>query len=137
MANERNHHNFFYFPAKGKECLTNTDCIGISDTSCVKDYDYKLRCLCGDFLAPQNGFCSAKMKGLRHQCKKTEDCEDNMICSMVNGTKTTILGSLSKDNSNRDRLCLCDEDGGYMENIIEKHCNGESLKFGISFRARL
>lgn len=55
--------NISFFTAKGKECATNVDCIGISDTSCVKDYDYKLRCLCGDFRAPNNGFCSAKMKG--------------------------------------------------------------------------
>lgn len=125
--------NFFFpFPAKGKDCATNTDCIGITDTSCVKDFDYKLRCLCGDFRAPNNGFCSAKSKGLRHQCRKTEDCEDYMICRENNSTKTTILGSFSKDNSNKDRLCLCDEDSGYMENIIENHCNGKNLNFVIT-----
>jgi hypothetical protein len=29
----------------------------------VKDFDFKLRCLCGDFKAPTNGVCSAKYKG--------------------------------------------------------------------------
>lgn len=52
-----------YFLARGKECNINTDCIGIQDTSCVKDYDTKLRCLCGDYRAPVNGYCSTKDKG--------------------------------------------------------------------------
>lgn len=50
--------------ARGKECNTNTDCVGIQDTSCVKDYDQKLRCLCGDYRAPVNGYCSTKDKGM-------------------------------------------------------------------------
>jgi len=87
------------------------------DTSCVKDYDYKLRCLCGDFRAPANGFCSTKMKGLRHLCKDNGECEEYMICREKNSTKSTLLGSL-KDNSNgnKEKLCLCDEASGYMEN---------------------
>lgn len=114
---------------KGKECATNADCFGIADTSCVKDYDtdLKLRCLCGDFRAPKNGYCSAKMKGLRHQCRKTEECEDYMICRENNSTKTT-LGSIAKESS-KDRLCLCDEESGYMENIVENHCNAAVKNF--------
>ena len=47
------------------------------------------------------------------------------MCKENNITKATVLGaSLAKDN-NRERLCLCDEENGYMENIIENHCNGE------------
>lgn len=117
----------FFYLAKGKECASNIDCIGITDTSCVKDYDYKTRCLCGDFRAPVNGFCSTKSKGLRHQCQRTEDCEDYMICREKNSTKTqTVLGSFSKDASNKERLCFCDELSGYMENVVENHCNGKS-----------
>jgi hypothetical protein len=111
--------------AKGKECNTNNDCAGIADSSCVKDFDYKLRCLCGDYLAPINGHCSAKLKGLRHQCRRNEDCEDNMICRENNGTKTTLLGSITKEFNRAEKLCLCDEEMGYMENIVEKHCNGK------------
>ncbi|CRL03030.1 CLUMA_CG016475, isoform A [Clunio marinus] len=113
---------------KGKDCNTNMDCVGIVDTSCVKDVDYKSRCLCGDFRAPNNGICSARMKGLRHQCRRTEDCEDYMVCRENNSTKTT-LGSLSKDSGIREKLCLCDEDNGYMENIIENHCNAAVKNF--------
>lgn len=60
-------------------------------------------------------------------CRRTDDCEEFMVCRENNSTKTTILGSLSKDNSNKDKLCLCDEDNGYMENIIDGHCNGMCL----------
>jgi hypothetical protein len=91
----------------------------------VRDYDTKLRCLCGNFLAPTNGQCHAKLKGLRHQCRRTDDCEDYMTCRVNNSTKTTILSSISKDNSKKEMLCLCDEESGYMENIYDKHCNGE------------
>lgn len=52
-----------FITAKGKECATNLDCIGIGETSCVKDFDQRLRCLCGDFNAPSNGYCTAKEKG--------------------------------------------------------------------------
>lgn len=125
VCNEIHQQTFlFQFSAIGKLCATNADCYGVGDTSCVKDYDYKLRCLCGDFRPPNNGICSAKMKGLRHQCRRNEECEDYMICRENNITKVT-LGSLAKDVGNRDRLCLCDEDNGYMENIIENHCNGK------------
>lgn len=91
--------------AKGKECNSNAECIGIADTSCVKGYSDSLqsRCLCGDDLAPINGYCSTKLKGLRHQCKRTEDCEDNLICRENNQTKTTILGNFAKGN--REKLC--------------------------------
>lgn len=56
-----------------------------------------------------------------------------MICRENNSTKTT-LGSFSKDKqlSNKDKLCLCDEENGYMENIIEKHCNGKFNSKNIS-----
>jgi len=113
---------------KGKDCITNIDCVGIADTSCVKDVDYRTRCLCGDFRAPVNGYCAAKSKGLRHQCRRLEDCEDYLVCRENNSTKTTVLGALSKD-SNKERLCLCDEDNGYMENIIENHCNAAERNF--------
>lgn len=97
----------------------------------MKDVDYRTRCLCGDFRAPVNGYCSAKSKGLRHQCRRLEDCEDYMVCRENNSTKTTLLGSLSKD-SNKERLCLCDEENGYMENIIENHCNGKNLVISLT-----
>jgi hypothetical protein len=111
--------------AKGRECNNNAECASIQDTSCVRDYDGKLRCLCGNFLAPTNGQCHAKLKGLRHQCRRTDDCEDYMVCRVNNSTKTTILSTISKDNSKKEMLCLCDEEGGYMENIYDKHCNGK------------
>ncbi|CAO1311386.1 unnamed protein product [Diamesa tonsa] len=113
---------------RGKECNTNTDCVGIQDTSCVKDYDQKLRCLCGDYRAPVNGYCSTKDKGLRHQCGDTDDCEDYMICRADNATKTTLAKGV-KDYSMKEKLCLCDEDNGYMENVVDKHCSAAVQNF--------
>jgi hypothetical protein len=48
-----------------------------------------------------------------------------MVCRENNATKST-LGSFSKDRlpTAKEKLCFCDEDNGYMENIIDKHCNG-------------
>jgi hypothetical protein len=56
-----------------------------------------------------------------------------MICRENNSTKTTILGSFSKDHTNREKLCFCDEESGYMENLVENHCNGKILLFSIFF----
>lgn len=74
------------------------------------------------------------MKGLRHKCSRDEDCEDFMVCS-ENATMPhrTIIASISKDTkyANKERLCLCDEARGYMENIVENHCNGK--KFRVMF----
>lgn len=53
-----------------------------------------------------------------------------MICRENNSTKTTILGSFSKD-TNREKLCLCDEDNGWMENLIENHCSGKFITLNI------
>uniref|UniRef100_T1GJL2 EGF-like domain-containing protein n=1 Tax=Megaselia scalaris TaxID=36166 RepID=T1GJL2_MEGSC len=49
---------------KSRECTNHEDCNSLKDTSCVKDPDdYKLRCLCGDDTAPDNGFCKKTAKG--------------------------------------------------------------------------
>lgn len=48
---------------KGSECLSHTDCSGQKATSCVRDLeDNKLRCLCGNNEAPNNGYCDEKIK---------------------------------------------------------------------------
>lgn len=62
--------------------------------------------------------------GLRHQCGDTDDCEDYMICRADNATKTTLAKGV-KDYSMKEKLCLCDEDNGYVENIVDKHCSGK------------
>jgi hypothetical protein len=52
-----------------------------------------------------------------------------MLCRENNVTKST-LGSFSKDKglpSSKEKLCFCDEENGFLENVIEKHCNGECL----------
>jgi hypothetical protein len=63
------------------------------------------------------------MKGLRHQCTTTDECEDAMICEINNSTKSTISKN-TKNNVNKEKLCLCDEVSGITENVHENHCNG-------------
>uniref|UniRef100_A0A1B0GMW8 EGF-like domain-containing protein n=1 Tax=Phlebotomus papatasi TaxID=29031 RepID=A0A1B0GMW8_PHLPP len=51
-------------PVRAKECKSHSDCFVLQNTSCVKEYyDDRYRCLCGDYTAPVNGFCTAKFKG--------------------------------------------------------------------------
>lgn len=62
------------------------------------------------------------LKGLRHQCKSTSDCEDNMVCE-IEGKNDTIKGVILKfDTNSKVKMCLCDKENGYME----KHdlCSG-------------
>lgn len=47
-----------------------------------------------------------------------------MICRADNATKTTLAKGV-KDYSMKEKLCLCDEDNGYMENVVDKHCSGK------------
>lgn len=53
----------FCFAAKARDCTTHNDCSSIPSTSCVRDNDERLRCLCGDNKAPINGQCSDTKKG--------------------------------------------------------------------------
>lgn len=46
-----------------------------------------------------------------------------MICRADNATKIVVKGA--KDYSMKEKLCLCDEENGYMENVVDKHCSGK------------
>jgi hypothetical protein len=78
----------------------------------------------GDNSSPNNGKCNVKIKGLRHQCTTTDECEYSMVCRENNSTKNTILGKISKNNV-MEKLCFCDDENGFMENIVEHDCNGK------------
>lgn len=111
---------------KGRECSSHDDCVSIDKSSCVKDLnDYKLRCLCGDDSAPQNGLCPNVAKGLRHKCSSTNDCEPNMVCTMENANRTI---GVAKFMSSKVKLCLCDNENGYVENAIDSICSGATLQ---------
>lgn len=47
-----------------------------------------------------------------------------MICRADNATKATLAKG-AKDYSMKEKLCLCDEENGYVENIVDKHCSGK------------
>ncbi|XP_053698557.1 uncharacterized protein LOC128745507 [Sabethes cyaneus] len=120
-------------PVKAKECTSHADCTAIQNTSCVMAADDRMRCLCGDFEAPDNGYCQAKFKGLRHLCADTMQCDIGMICAVENVTKTTTLvtsktfmtSNMLNNNNSSFKLCLCDKELGYFEDKHDvRHCNG-------------
>lgn len=83
MSIERRKHGvteiFIYISAKGRECISNPDCASIGGTSCVKDYDQRLRCLCGDYRAPINGLCQSGFKGLQAFFVVQDNCKFTWI----------------------------------------------------------
>lgn len=114
-------------PVKGRECNTHSDCSSLQQTSCVKDTeDDKLRCLCGDNKAPDNGLCQKGVKGLRHMCMDNSQCDEDLICTQENVTKPTSLNRNSNNNFPQPqfKLCLCDEANGYVEDPKYPQCNG-------------
>lgn len=121
-------------PVIAKECVNHGDCATIVATSCVQAADGKMRCLCGDFEAPENGYCKAKYKGLNHLCTDTMQCDIGMICGMKNvTTKTTTLvtsktfmtSNMLHNNNTNYKMCLCDKELGYVEDKHDyRHCNG-------------
>lgn len=101
-----------------------------------------MRCLCGDDNPPINGQCQSKkkgnicclkftnlynaliyffqfQKGFRHLCNGEDQCDEGMICTTDNSTKTVALGFR---NNAQPKLCLCDENEGYTEENNE--CSG-------------
>lgn len=118
-------------PVKGRECSTHADCATLQTTSCVRDpNDSKTRCLCGDNTAPINGQCFGKYKGLRHLCVSSNECDDNMICTTDNSTKTTSFGKIS---GSQQKTCLCDEENGYEESLRDFTCNAGVVQVVTSF----
>nr|XP_014086668.1 uncharacterized protein LOC106615130 [Bactrocera oleae] len=110
---------------KGKECNNHDDCITIDKTSCVKDpNDYKHRCLCGDDSAPVNGHCQDVLKGLRHKCTSSHECEDGLVCQFESLNRTI---GVSKFIS-KTKLCLCDNESGFFEDVLRDICSGASLQ---------
>ncbi|XP_062535464.1 uncharacterized protein LOC134204699, partial [Armigeres subalbatus] len=116
-----------------KECVNHADCATIVATSCVQAADGKMRCLCGDFEAPENGYCKAKYKGLNHLCTDTLQCDIGMICAIKNITKTTTLvtsktfmtSNMLHNNNTNYKMCLCDKEIGYVEDKHDyRHCSG-------------
>lgn len=89
--------------AKGKECNTNQDCALQLETTCVKDFDYVMRCLCGNYEAPRNGKCDRGPKGVRHRCSHDNDCDEFMLCKENNSTsKGTFVGAYGRSSMQKE-----------------------------------
>ncbi|TMW42536.1 hypothetical protein DOY81_012384, partial [Sarcophaga bullata] len=107
---------------KERECNTHDDCAAIERSSCVKDPDdLKLRCLCGDDTPPNNGFVCRCAKRLRHKCVSSNDCEDGLVCQYENSNRTI---GVAKFMSTKTKICLCDNENGYFEDLVHDICSG-------------
>lgn len=62
--------------------------------------------------------------GLRHKCNSNNDCEDGMVCQFDNNRTIGV----SKFMSSKTKLCLCDNDNGYVEDILHDICSGGKIK---------
>lgn len=59
------------------------------------------------------------LAGLRHKCNSNNDCEDGMVCQFDNNRTIGV----SKFMSSKTKLCLCDNDNGYVEDILHDICS--------------
>ncbi|XP_044741469.1 uncharacterized protein LOC123302564 [Chrysoperla carnea] len=106
--------------ARGKDCTMESECAGIQDTSCVPDpLDKKMRCLCGDNKAPQNGQCQAKIKGVGHSCNSDSECLEGGSC-MINNATNGNNGNNGNNGGTSSKVCKCAE--GAVE--IGNMCSG-------------
>jgi len=64
---------------------------------------------------------SFSLAGLRHKCNSNNDCEDGMVCQFENSNRTI---GVAKFMSSKTKLCLCDNDNGYVEDILHDICSG-------------
>ncbi|XP_061393146.1 uncharacterized protein LOC133328619 [Musca vetustissima] len=111
---------------KGRECTTHEECAAIENSSCVRDPDdYKMRCLCGNDNPPNNGLCPDVVKGLRHRCSGNYECEDGLICTYENTNRTI---GVAKFMSSKTKLCLCDNERGYFEDVHRDICSGAVMQ---------
>lgn len=60
---------------------------------------------------------------LRHLCTDDKQCDDELICGMDNATKST--GFNRNPQTQAPKICLCDEDNGYTEDVEDNNCNGK------------
>lgn len=54
-------------------------------------------------------------------CQELENCEDGMVCVQENATKPAAFGV--KQSTNQHKVCLCDEEAGYEEDLHGHHCS--------------
>lgn len=57
-------------------------------------------------------------------------CDEGMICANENSTKPITFNTLgNKNNSMAMKVCLCDEENGYYEDIDDHVCSGKRDTF--------
>lgn len=67
---------------------------------------------------------------LRHLCNDDKQCDDDLICGVDNATKST--GFNRNPSSSAPKICLCDEENGYSEDVEDNNCNGKHYSNAIN-----
>ncbi|XP_064547520.1 uncharacterized protein sosie isoform X2 [Drosophila montana] len=71
---------------------------------------------------------------LRHRCNSNHECEDGMVCQFENNNRTI---GVSKFMSSKTKLCLCDNDNGYVEDILHDICSGANHQYLVNLLVSL
>lgn len=64
-------------------------------------------------------------------CQQLTDCEDGMVCQAENATKPAAFGQRVATAS--IMVCLCDEEGGWYEDLKGHHCSGSTKQTASRF----
>lgn len=55
-------------------------------------------------------------------CIDSEECGDELVCSVDNSTKTT---GINKNTNPTQKICLCAEENGFVEDKEDNACSGK------------
>lgn len=76
-------------------------------------------------------FSLCTITGLRHLCQELDNCEDGMVCESEISTKPAAFGA--KTSTNQYKVCLCDKEGGWEEDVRGHHCStATNLMSGVA-----
>lgn len=70
---------------------------------------------------------------MRHLCTDSVQCDVELICGYDNATKSTGFNR-NPSATAAPKICLCDEDNGYVEDVEDNNCNGNKSKLFSQFK---
>lgn len=69
-------------------------------------------------------FFTISILELRHLCNDDKQCDDELICGHDNATKST---GFNRNPQQTPKICLCDEENGYTEDVEDNNCSGKHI----------
>ncbi|XP_017488220.1 PREDICTED: uncharacterized protein LOC108376506, partial [Rhagoletis zephyria] len=61
---------------------------------------------------------------LRHKCTSSNECEDGLVCHFESVNRTIGVAKFIS----KTKICLCDNENGYFEDVLKDICSGASLQ---------